>query len=87
MRQTLPTRKWLLCGDFNHTDKSDNSMGPSPLLHGMEVRKWNRLIDRFDLVDNRLIVVQQSGPTYTRQAQHGGRFDQARLDRSYSGES
>lgn len=32
-------------------------MGPTPLIHGLKRRAWNRLLDRLDLLDNKLIVV------------------------------
>lgn len=84
MNLNLSIDKWLICGDFNHTKFMEDLVGPSPLLHGLERRAWNHLVDRFDLLDNHLIVVIKSGPHFTRQALHGDWLDQSCIDRSYS---
>lgn len=55
-----------------------------PLLHGLERRAWNQLVDRLGLLDNRFIVVAKKDPHYTRQATHENLFDQSQIDRSYS---
>lgn len=34
------------------TDLFDDVVGPSALIHGSELRAWNRLVDHLDLVDN-----------------------------------
>lgn len=59
-------------------------MGPTPLLHGSKRRVGNRLVEKFDLIDNRLMVVLKLGPHFTHQVTYGVRFDQSRLERSYS---
>lgn len=41
-------------------------------------------MDKLDLLDNRLMAVHKTGPHYTRQATYGPRFNQSRIDRSYS---
>ncbi|KAL3683681.1 hypothetical protein R1sor_001703 [Riccia sorocarpa] len=40
-------------------------------------------ISRTDMVDTRLCATRNVGPHFTRQAWHGNRFDQSRLDRFY----
>lgn len=73
----------MIYGDFNHTERIEDSVGPSPLLRGLERRVWNRVLDKFDLLDNRSIVVKKIGSHFTCQATHGSRFDQSHMDRSY----
>lgn len=86
IERDLNTRNWYICGDFNQTEKVEDSVGPSPRMHGSEQRAWNQFVDKLDLSDNRLIVVLEFGPHLTRQAIHGEIFDQSRLDRSYYSE-
>lgn len=64
-------------------EQPDDSIGPSPLLHGSECRKWTRLIDLGNIVDTYLCAAIRKGPNFTRQALRGSRFDQARLDMIY----
>lgn len=64
----------------------DDAVGNSTLIHGTEARVWNKLVDRFNLVDNYLCAGSRFGPHYTRQAMKGERLDQSRLDHIYSSE-
>lgn len=66
MEQHLPEGKWLFYGDFNNTEFVEDSMGPTPLMYGSERWAWNRLSDRFDLIDNRLTTITKLGPHFTR---------------------
>ncbi|KAL3697876.1 hypothetical protein R1sor_011952 [Riccia sorocarpa] len=60
-----------------------DSIGPSPVARGPELRKWNQCVNQGDLIDGWLAAVQTKGPWFTRQALHGNRLDQSRLDRCY----
>lgn len=84
MERHLPVGNWLLCGNFNHIEFIKDSIGPSPLMHGSKRQAWNRLVDRFDLIDSRLTTILKIGSHYTQQAIYGPRYDQSHLDRSYS---
>lgn len=84
MENNLPTGQWLICGHCNHTKFIEDSVGPTPLLHGLERHSWNHLMDKFDLIDNRLIVVIKYGLYFTRQAMYGDHLDQSWLNMSYS---
>lgn len=53
----LPIGNWVISGDFNQTERVEDSMGPLSLMHGAERRAWNWLSNKFDLLDNRLIAV------------------------------
>ncbi|KAL3676258.1 hypothetical protein R1sor_026206 [Riccia sorocarpa] len=61
----------------------EDSIGPSPVLKHDEKRSWDLCAGRADLVDARLCATRCLGPHFTRQAWHGNRFDQSRLDRFY----
>ncbi|KAL3684230.1 hypothetical protein R1sor_002252 [Riccia sorocarpa] len=60
-----------------------DSVGPSPVLKNEELHSWELCTGSADLIDARLCASQTSGPHFTRQAWHGNRFDQSRLDRFY----
>lgn len=83
METNLHYGNLFICGDLNQMEKVEDFVGPSSLMHGSKFRAWNWFADKFDLLDNRLIVVQKTGPHFTRQDTHGDRFDQSRLDKSY----
>lgn len=83
MESHLPLDNWMICKDLNQIKRVDDSIGPSPLMHGLERRAWNRLADKLDLLDNRLIIVQKIEPRFTRHALHGECFNQSRIDRTY----
>lgn len=78
-----PHGNWLVYGDFNHIEFTEDSVRPMPLLDGFEQCAWNRLVDKLDLLDNRLIAVTKFGPHFTCQAVHWHRLDQSCLDQSY----
>jgi hypothetical protein len=60
---------------------SDDSLSPSPLLHGAEARQWAKITDQLDLMDLYFTAAVRTGPRYTRQAVRGGVLQQARVDR------
>lgn len=66
MEVHLPTGNWLFCGDYNNIEFVEDSIGPSPFLHSSKRRAWNRLVDRFDLIDNCLTTILKFGPHFTR---------------------
>lgn len=41
------------------------------------------MLEKFDLIDNRLIAILKTGPHFTKQTAYGDRFDQSRIDRGY----
>lgn len=72
---------WLICVDYNHTGFVEDSIGPTPLLHGSKIWTWNHLSEKFDFLDNRLVVVTKSRLHFTQQATYGSCFNQFRIDR------
>ncbi|KAL3681464.1 hypothetical protein R1sor_024420 [Riccia sorocarpa] len=83
VQQLVMEGQWLLIGDMNMVEYSRDTIGPSPILKGRELRKWTLCANAGDLSDIWLEAVQTRGPWFTRQAMHGNRLDQARLDRCY----
>lgn len=84
MDMFLSAWNWLIYRDFNHTKYMEDSVGPTPLMHNLERQTWNRLSDKLDLLDNRLMVVHKMEPHFTKQATYRFWFDQSRIDMSYS---
>ncbi|KAL3684704.1 hypothetical protein R1sor_002726 [Riccia sorocarpa] len=70
-------------GDMNMVEYRRDTIGPSPLLKGRELRKWTLNENAGDLIDVWLEAVSSKRPWYTRQATYCGRLDQSRLDRCY----
>ncbi|KAL2635666.1 hypothetical protein R1flu_007145 [Riccia fluitans] len=64
-------------------ETSVDSVGPSPVLRGEELRSWNLCVNVGDFRDTWHLAVGTRGALYTRQPWHNRRFDQARLDRIY----
>ncbi|KAL3697596.1 hypothetical protein R1sor_011672 [Riccia sorocarpa] len=56
-----------------------DTIGPSPILKGRELRKWALCANAGDFVDVWLEAVSSKGRWFTRQAMYGNRLDQARL--------
>jgi hypothetical protein len=50
----------------------DDSLSPSPLLHGAEARHWATVTDRMDLIDLFFTTAIRLGPRYTWQVVRGG---------------
>ncbi|KAL3692700.1 hypothetical protein R1sor_006351 [Riccia sorocarpa] len=78
--------KWVVIGDFNMVERRSDTIGPSPLMRGAELRKWILCSNQGDLVDTWLTACESTGPWYTRQVVHGARLDQSRIDRCYISE-
>ncbi|KAL3698385.1 hypothetical protein R1sor_012461 [Riccia sorocarpa] len=64
-------------------ENTRDSIGPSPVLKGRELRSWTLCSNQGDLIDGWLTALDSNGPWFTRQAVHGLRLDQSRLDRLY----
>ncbi|KAL3679581.1 hypothetical protein R1sor_022537 [Riccia sorocarpa] len=79
----LEEGNWLVMGDFNSVELPDDTVGPSALLHGSELRLWKALTSEVEMVDAYLCASFTDGPRFTRQVFVGDRLDQARLDRCY----
>lgn len=60
MESRLIPGNWVICDDFNHIERVEDSVGPSPFLHGSKRHVWNRVLDKLDLLDNQLIGVQKT---------------------------
>ncbi|KAL3675581.1 hypothetical protein R1sor_025529 [Riccia sorocarpa] len=86
MKRRTETGHWVIIGDMNMVEQRSDTLGPSPLLKGRELRKWALCSNQGDLSDGWLMAVQAKGPWFTRQAVYGNRIDQARLDRCYLSE-
>ncbi|KAL3691489.1 hypothetical protein R1sor_005140 [Riccia sorocarpa] len=86
IQSVIKEGKWILIGDLNMVERREDSIGPSPLLKGAELRKWTLCSNNADLIDTWLVAVRSTGPWFTRQAVCGARIDQARLDRCYTSE-
>lgn len=80
----LEGKNWVLCGDWNMTNLYDDAIGPSAFIHGLELREWNRLVDKMDMVDNYVCVGLRLGYQFTRQTRKTDRYNQSRLDRNYN---
>ncbi|KAL3691391.1 hypothetical protein R1sor_005042 [Riccia sorocarpa] len=76
--------KWFFVDDWNFVTEIIDSVGPTPMLHGSLMRKWRAVDQEWDFLDLRYCAGDRQGPFYTRQATHGDRLDQARLDRVYA---
>ncbi|KAL3695864.1 hypothetical protein R1sor_009940 [Riccia sorocarpa] len=86
LRELTQEGKWVIIGDFNMVESRVDTIGPSPLMRGAELRKWTMCSNQADLVDTWLVANVSKGPWFTRQAVHGSRFDQSRIDRCYISE-
>ncbi|KAL3701989.1 hypothetical protein R1sor_020011 [Riccia sorocarpa] len=75
--------QWILLGDLNMVEATRDSMGPSPVLRGRELRSWTLCRNQGDLIDGWKVALESLGPWFTRQAVHGTRIDQSRIDRLY----
>lgn len=82
MKLNMDKGNWCINGDFNQTEWVDDLVGPFYLLHRIEICAWNRVLDKFELIDNRFISILKTGPHFTRQAIYGMRLDQSRIDRA-----
>ncbi|KAL3688010.1 hypothetical protein R1sor_014319 [Riccia sorocarpa] len=76
--------RWILMSDWNFVTKVVDSVGPTPMLHGSLMRKWRAVDQEWDLLDLRYCAGERQRPLYTRQAKHGDRLDQARLNRVFA---
>ncbi|KAL3699881.1 hypothetical protein R1sor_017903 [Riccia sorocarpa] len=75
MESIMGPGRWILAGDYNMVELSDDSKGKSALLSGAEARAWKQLALTKGVVDAYLCSVARSGGLYTRQA-----FCDLRLD-------
>lgn len=66
MASTLVDSCWAICGDWNMVELwpelCGDSVGHSALLRGSEARAWNRLVEKWDLVDNFFCAGNKNGP-------------------------
>ncbi|KAL3680548.1 hypothetical protein R1sor_023504 [Riccia sorocarpa] len=86
LRRLINEGRWIVIGDFNMVEHRSDTIGPSPLLRGEELRRWTVCRNQADLTDTWFSAHEAKGPWFTRQALHGNRFDQAHLDRCYLSE-
>ncbi|KAL3675226.1 hypothetical protein R1sor_025174 [Riccia sorocarpa] len=59
---------WALAGDWNMVLNAEDSIGPTPLAKGEELRHWRSMDGAWDLVDAFHIASKTKGPFFTRQA-------------------
>ncbi|KAL3701298.1 hypothetical protein R1sor_019320 [Riccia sorocarpa] len=83
LHNVMQNGKWIMAGDMNMVELTDDSKGKSALLAGSEGRAWKYLAQQVGLVDSYLCAVTRAGGSFTRYAFSGKRYDQARLDRVY----
>lgn len=62
----------------------EDAMGPSAFIHDLKLRAWDALVDSLDHLDNYICVGVREGPHYTRQSRKNDRYNQSRLNQSYS---
>ncbi|KAL2636420.1 hypothetical protein R1flu_007899 [Riccia fluitans] len=79
--------QWILLGDWTMVTELEDSVGPTPMIHGHLARKWRGISQAWDLVDAFQVAGKREGPFFTRQAlvrtSKGDPMDQSRLDRVY----
>ncbi|KAL3684733.1 hypothetical protein R1sor_002755 [Riccia sorocarpa] len=74
----------LLCNNsLRIVERGVSGKGYAAWIRREEKYKWELCVIGADLVDARLCATKTPGPHFTRQAWHGSRFDQSRLDRLY----
>ncbi|KAL3681174.1 hypothetical protein R1sor_024130 [Riccia sorocarpa] len=76
--------RWLVLGDWNMVTDVKDSIGPTPLLKGEALCKWQEVDTTWDFLDLYHCAGVTEGPFYTRQVWRGDRLDQSRLDRIYA---
>ncbi|KAL3698330.1 hypothetical protein R1sor_012406 [Riccia sorocarpa] len=81
MRTTFSAHPWILGGDWNSVETSEDSVGDSAVQSGAEIQQWQKLTAELDLADGWCAATKRVGPHFTRQKVVGGRLEQARLDR------
>ncbi|KAL3681561.1 hypothetical protein R1sor_024517 [Riccia sorocarpa] len=75
------TGNWVIMVDLNQVDLRDDSVGPSPLIHGKDEIIWKNMVLAKDYVDCYLASATRTGLRFTRQAKCGNIRDRSRLDR------
>ncbi|KAL3677605.1 hypothetical protein R1sor_027553 [Riccia sorocarpa] len=83
LRQQLPIRPWVICGDWNMTEVFQDSSAQSSLLRGSEKEVFARVKTDFRLTYAREVAEELWGPVYTRFQQTVNGFKWAVLDRFY----
>ncbi|KAL3693316.1 hypothetical protein R1sor_006967 [Riccia sorocarpa] len=70
------TEDWILAGDFNNVELSEDSKGKSALMQGSEECAWRRMVNRTDSMDAYIAAVRTKGGLFTRMAICGQRLRQ-----------
>ncbi|KAL3682441.1 hypothetical protein R1sor_000463 [Riccia sorocarpa] len=83
LREKLPYRSWILCGDLNMVENSSDSSGDSPVQRGAELTAFMQLAADHGFIDARNLTGSQWGPKYTRSQYTAGGFKWSTLDRFY----
>jgi exonuclease III len=83
LKNTLPSAKWILSGDYNMTESRSDSTGFSPSLQGRELEAWRLLKTRFNFQDAYSISGKIDGALYTWRRTRGQVLVQSRIDRFY----
>ncbi|KAL3693475.1 hypothetical protein R1sor_007126 [Riccia sorocarpa] len=83
LRETLPFKPWILCGDFNMVQARSDVSGESSLLKGQEYTEFHRFTTQFNFLDSRQLTIDAWGPPYTRSQQTVDGFKWSDLDRFY----
>ncbi|KAL3682458.1 hypothetical protein R1sor_000480 [Riccia sorocarpa] len=83
VQEVIQTGEWIILGDFNNVEVTEDSRGPSAMVKGREARVWRSFCSEMGLVDCYFSAASLQGTRFTRFAKRGARYDFSRLDRVY----
>ncbi|KAL2642703.1 hypothetical protein R1flu_010290 [Riccia fluitans] len=83
LNHILPFCKWILMGDWNSMERTDQTSGHKNLMVGEEESNFRSLKLKFALSDAYDLAEERKGPYYTRHIAYGAKFRWATLDRIY----
>ncbi|CAM6082401.1 unnamed protein product [Calypogeia fissa] len=86
LKQALPRDNWLICGDFNMTERPEDTTGGHNLLRGRELEAWRLFVLKHDLKDALSEMGTVTGSHFTWRRRRGTHLEQSKIDRIYLGE-
>lgn len=81
LQAELPIREWILCGDWNSVEHSEDTSGTRNIITGSEEVTFRALKLKLNLSDAFDIVVSKQGPRYTRWRKYGNDVQWSRIDK------